>query len=369
MSAKRVLLLADQLGNGGAERQLALTARHLPDDWERLVWAFEEGSYVGVLAAAGVPVDAGRRAWRYDGRRLGRLWPFVRSFRPAVVHSWGWNCSAVVGPWCRATGVPLVDGTIRNANPHTYRRWGRRAGMLFADLVVANSRAGLEAWGVGSSRGRVIRNGFDPDRYGLCGPNRPRRPDDGRLRVVMVARMSPEKDYATLLSVAHRLWRADREGWRFLAVGDGPLRERLSGTCDALVRAGVVEFIDGGLEPLDVVADADVGVLMTGARESEGISNAIMEYMAAGLPVVCSAGGGNAELVTEGVTGITVPVEDGVALAEALIYLKENPAERRRLGAAGAQRLRDEYSLTRMIDATVAVYREAIARHDGRPEP
>ncbi len=118
--------------------------------------------------------------------------------------------------------------------------------------------------------------------------------------VVMAARMHPAKDWRLFFEAARALAR-EEPGWRFVAVGDGPERATLLAEAADLVDAGVMEFPEGGLEVLPLIAAADIGVLVTDPRyHAEGCSNSIMEYMACGLPVVCTDSGGNPELVPTG---------------------------------------------------------------------
>ncbi|HET6494205.1 MAG TPA: glycosyltransferase family 4 protein, partial [Thermoleophilia bacterium] len=124
----------------------------------------------------------------------------------------------------------------------------------------------------------------------------------------------------------------------------------------------VIAFVDPGLEVLPLVREADVGVLMSNeAQHREGCSNAIMEYMACGLPVVCSAGGGNPELVVEGETGFLVPAADGAALAGRLRELAADGALARRLGDAGRARLARDFTIARLVRSLERVYWEALS--------
>ena len=123
------------------------------------------------------------------------------------------------------------------------------------------------------------------------------------------------------------------------------------------------------MEILGLVRQADVGVLMTDARLAhEGLSNSIMEYMALGLPVVCGSGGGNPELVQDGVTGFIIPPGDPAALAERLTTLRKDAAKRTRMGALGRERILRDFSVERMVDNMLGVYAEALAKmHERRP--
>jgi glycosyltransferase involved in cell wall biosynthesis len=377
----KVLIVKEALPSGGAERQLSLIAEHLPPEWERRVWTMGGGPFVDVLAARGVRVDVDARRSRLDVRPALGLWRLLLSWRPDVVHSWDWMSTLAALPVCRALGIPIVDSTIRNGIARRRRALPLRLAMAASRLVVANSAAGLRVWSVAPTKGRVVYNAFDPARWPLAEVaadtqadgavgDAPARDDGaggcvaGRRTVVMTGRMVTRKDFASVIAVA-RVLDAERPGhWRFLLVGEGPDEERLRGLAGDLVTSGAVEFAAPGLEVLPLVREADVGVLMSDeVVHREGCSNAIMEFMACALPVVCSSGGGNPELVAHGETGYLVPGGDTVALAARLRALDEQPELALRLGGAGRQRLRERFTLERMIAGIDAAYREA-AHHD-----
>jgi glycosyltransferase involved in cell wall biosynthesis len=202
-----------------------------------------------------------------------------------------------------------------------------------------------------------VYNGFDETRL----PAAPRRDHNG-FTVIMTGRMVPVKQY-DVVTAAARLLSRNASGWRFVLVGEGTDRERLRRSASDLVATGIVVFAEPGLEVLDLVRDVDVGVLMTNpALAREGLSNSIMEYMALGLPVVCGDGGGNPELVLDGITGFIVPQGSPERLAERLIYLREHPDDARAMGAAGKTRIAEDFSVPTMVERMLAVYNEAIWR-------
>jgi glycosyltransferase involved in cell wall biosynthesis len=368
----RLLLLADCLDNGGLERQMSLLATNVPPGWDARVWAMAGGPFEEHLRAAGVPVLVRARRSRFDPLPAARLWGDMGAWRPDVVHAWSWMSMLAAGPVCRCRGIPLIDGTIQTG---AYRREFLgldRIGMAFATLVAANTQAGLDAWGVGAERGRVVYNGFDWSRVPADDQTAPgtRQAEDERadspagdcITVVMTARMAPEKHYDIVLAAARRLSR-ERPGWRFMLVGDGPDRPRLMEAARDLVAAGIVTFPQPGMEVLGLVRTADIGVLMTNpAHAFEGLSNSIMEYMALGLPVVCGDGGGNPELVLHEQTGFIVPPGDAKELARRLALLRDRPDLRREMGAAGRSRILGELSVQTMVDGMIAVYEEALAK-------
>ena len=365
----KVLLLKEALPSGGAERQLALIAEYLPESWERRVWTMGGGPFVEAIRRRGQRVDVSARAARLDVRPAVDLCRLLREWRPDVVHSWDWMSSLAAVPVCRALGIPIVDGTIRNGIARRRRSLPLRTARAAAKLIVGNSRAGLEAWGVGAAKGRVVYNAFDPERWSLCEGVRQSSDDaegsgasPDRLSVVMTGRMVEHKDFATVIAAVAELDAEQPGRWRLVLLGDGPERPRLVALAGELVGRDVIAFVDPGLEVLPVVREADVGVLMSNeAQHTEGCSNAIMEYMACRLPVVCSAGGGNPELVLHGETGFLVPGGDRTALVAQLRALAADKALARRMGDAGRARIACDFTVARLIRSLERVYWEALS--------
>ena len=145
--------MKEALPSGGAERQLALIMEYLPVSWERRVWTMGGGPFVEVIRQHGHRVDVSARAARLDVRPAADLWRLLHEWRPDVVHSWDWMSSFAALPVCRALGIPIVDGTIRNGIARRRRSLPLRSARAAAKLIVANSQAGLDAWGVGAAKG------------------------------------------------------------------------------------------------------------------------------------------------------------------------------------------------------------------------
>lgn len=351
----KILYVIDSLNNGGAERQLALLVKYLPPECERRVFSLGDGQFANIIRSFGIPVDICERKSRFDPRPAFALWHLLIEWKPDVVHSWGWMSSVAAGFSCNVLGIPFIDGTIRTGGLLLRRALGRLFGMLWARRVIANSQAGLNAWKVSPKKGRVVYNGFDPERLTLCDATceKPESP----FIVIMVGRMHPEKDYETFID-AIRLIAKNEVNCRFIALGQGDLREALLKQAGSLVESGILIFPEPTLEVLPYVKKAHVGVLMTAKGIHEGISNAIMEYMACGLPVICSEGGGNSELVVNNETGYLIPVRDTNALVDRLLHLRNCPQVAERLGKAGRQRLLDNFSVGKMVQAILQIYAE-----------
>jgi glycosyltransferase involved in cell wall biosynthesis len=213
----------------------------------------------------------------------------------------------------------------------------------------------------------LVRRGFARDRITVI-PNAvseravtPSRPRDAvraelgiradALVVVAVAALRPEKRlerFAAAVAVAAR----DQPRLVGLVVGDGVERERLEAEAH-----GAVRFLGARTDVPDILGAADVFCLTS---DAEGVPMAILEAMAAGLPVIATNVGGIGEAVLDGETGMLVDPSRPDALAEAIARLAQDPARARELGMAGALRQRQEFNAARMVDRYERVLTAAV---------
>ncbi|MBK7189436.1 MAG: glycosyltransferase [bacterium] len=172
-------------------------------------------------------------------------------------------------------------------------------------------------------------------------------------RIGIVASLTPVKRHDVLLDAWARLEKATAPGrTELVLIGDGPERHRLEAQAAELGIAPRVQFV-GAVTDVGHRLDAlDIGVLCS---DREGLSNAILEYMAHGLPVVATAVGGTPELIGPE-NGLLVPPSDPAALASALRQLVDDPVRRRAMGDAAASRIRATFSWERSIADLMAWY-------------
>jgi glycosyltransferase involved in cell wall biosynthesis len=232
------------------------------------------------------------------------------------------------------------------------QRWAYRA----AHAVVANSsaaRAQLEIEGVPRERLRVIPNGLDLARF------TPRPPAAAIRRIVTVANLRAEKGHDTVLAAAPAIL-ARHPDATFTFAGDGPRREPLEILARALGVGGRVRFLGECQDVAPVLAAADLFVLPS---RSEAFPNAVIEAMAAALPVVVSRVGGIPEVVRHGENGVLVPPDDHEALAEAVLGLMDRPGEAAELGAAARRDVARDYTIDRMVERFEDLYLAEIETH------
>ena len=291
----------------------------------------------------------------------------LRQGRYDILHSWDGMSDVYASLVKTVAGIPWVAGSVRTVEGlRGWREWLQRCSWLRANVVLANSKAGLRAFRVGQRQGRVIYNGIDLKRFGTTA----RALSRGSLGigetdfvVGMVANFTRYKDQPTLIRAAARLLERGTP-LRVLFIGEGPTRQ----TCEAMVQeSGHVDrflFLGRQLHPENFIPIFDVGVL-TSAATGEGCSNAVLEYMAMGKPVVVTAAGGNREIVDEGHNGYLVGIGEHELLAERLLELCQDPVLRMSMGVRGKRTVVERFSRERMVGDFVSLYQGLVERSVG----
>jgi len=290
---------------------------------------------------------------------------YVRAHRIRLVHPFDFYSNLLGVPAARLARVPAVIASQRDLGGLKPPGQSRVHDTLLrlADYILVNSTVAAaqlkRRWPRADGRIAVIPNGVDLARFSPA-PGPP-RPWFGRVTVGALANLRPEKGLEDLIRAA-ALVRARSPHARFVVWGEGPLRPELEGLIQTLALEGVAELRGTTTEPETALRTFDIFVLPS---TSESCSNALLEAMATGLPVVATGVGGNGALVDDEETGLLVPAADPSSLAKALIRLIEDPALAAQLAAAGSARVRAEFSLDRLVARIEALYDRALAGGQG----
>jgi glycosyltransferase involved in cell wall biosynthesis len=350
----RVLSVIGNLSVGGTENYLTRIARDVRDHGVAMeICALERvGSNVAELERAGIRVHATpyeRRAQASNTLTLLRTVDTIRR----IVRSGGFDIVHTYLFWSDVLGVAgaKLAGCRRIiVSRRALHSWAHSKSAFFhgleqlsnvmADELVANSSAVLRDVEEHEKHLPAIRtviyNGIDVADYQPA-----RRTADGRLRLVTVGALAPRKGQEYAIEALAMLASQGIDATMDL-VGSGPDEARLRRNVAAAGLDGRVNFAGEQVDPRPYLARADIFVLPS---RQEGFSNAILEAMASGLPVVATSVGGNAEAVIDGEGGLIVPPEDGPALAAAIGGLAKNRPRLDEFGRYNRARVADRFSL------------------------
>jgi glycosyltransferase involved in cell wall biosynthesis len=368
----KVLLLSTSMGMGGADKQILSAAGEMQArGHEVLIVSLTHLGPMGLEAqGAGIPTRSleMRRGFP-DPRGLGRLVRIVRTWRPDVLHSHMLHANLMARVLRLFAPVPALVSTI-----HSIREGGRlkRASYRWtnrlADHMTIVSEAAADRF---ITKGiipkellSVVPNGVDTDHFRQvpAGARESLRRSLGLDREFVwlaVGRFETAKDYPNMLRGFARV-REQQPRTVLLLAGQGSLREETEALGTTLGLGDGVRFLGVRQDVSELMSAAD-GYLMSSAWE--GMPIVLLEAAAAGLPIVTTRVGGNAEVVREDESGFLVPPRDPDALAAAMLRLIALPgSERQSMGERGREHVQASYGLSRVVDRWLEVYRRVLER-------
>jgi glycosyltransferase involved in cell wall biosynthesis len=360
--------MINSLETGGTERQFVELARSMKRSGCSLQVAClqKKGSFLDGVDELGELHQFRLRGSLYGLQSIRSRWRLMRHLRKskiAVAHAFDFYANLTLIPAARLARVPVI-GSLRQLGDLLTPAQFHAQLMMFrwCDRVVCNSQAAADRLlqaGLPAYKLVVIGNGLPPEVFTKKAPGMESHP--GILRVGMIARMNAGyKNQAGFLRAAARVGRR-YPNVEFLLVGDGPLRPGLERLSADLGLQGRVHFLGDRRDIPGLLASMDVSVVPS---ISESLSNVMLESMAAGVPVVATAVGGNSELGGGGRALLVSPNDDD-ALAAGLESVLAD--EKLRLGMAHeAQRFAQEnFSVERIREQYSELYSD-VAVHSNR---
>jgi glycosyltransferase involved in cell wall biosynthesis len=346
---------------GGTETQAVELARRLdPKRYQVTIGCLRrEGPLLDRLKGTPVEimeVDMGGGIDSPSGLlRIVKLARYFRRQRIEILHAhdlWS-NLIGMAAAMLARTPVTITSqrDLSHDAWYGTYRRRVLRFFQRRSSIVLTNAKAirdGLIAQDhLPPEKVCVVYNGVDLDRFGGAPDRAHILPGtEGNKLIVLVGNMVTEvKGHPVLISAAAEVVKAHPKT-QFVLVGEGTKRADFEQQVKALGLQANFLFLGRRSDVPAILACCDIAVLPSLA---EGLPNAVLEYLAAGLPVVATALGGNLEIIQDGVTGLLVPPQDPQALASALNHLLSDEALADRIGTAGHDYVKQNFSFERLV--------------------
>jgi glycosyltransferase involved in cell wall biosynthesis len=370
---RRVFFLVDSFDIGGTETQAVELALRLdPARYAVTLGCLRmsgpllaklDGSAVSVMEwNTGGGVNSPRGI--YQILRLAR---FLRRSRFEIVHSHDLWSNLLAIPAARLARVPVRISSRRDLAHLSWYTPQRRKFLRYlqslSTTVLVNSGQISEQL-VHEDRFRpefihIVHNGIDLDRFSHLVPER-ERVFPGLQNCKLIActgnMHSDVKGHATLIEASRRICARFPQA-KFVLIGDGKKRAEFESRVSELRLQAHFLFLGSRQNVSEILACCDMAVLPS---QAEGFSNALLEYMATGLPTVATDVGGNPEVIENGLDGLLVKPNDPAALAEAISSLLESPDFASQMGAAGRERVRRHFDFAQLTSNVDALYTELL---------
>ena len=367
----RIFHLVETLQIGGTETQAFQTAlrQHAKGEQVTVGCLRAEGPLLDSLHRAGIPIVEFRKPKKLLS--IQGIWQVLRlaiflrreGFHILHAHDLMSNLAGVIA--ARLAGIPIIISSRRYLDLEWWSgAWRNRiASWIYnqSTRIIVNSKSICDLLvrreGVPEQKIHVIHNAIDADRFSEANAVQDApsfASEDSKLVAVVANMYSPVKGHATLVAAAKHVY-LHAPHVLFVLIGDGTERPKIE---QQVKEAGLEKnflFLGSREDIPQLLAACDLFVLPS---ESEGMPNALLEAMAAGLPAIATSVGGVPEVIEHNVTGLLVSPCEPAALSKAILSLLNNEDLRHRLARAGRERVVRHFSFDRLMSVLNTLYAE-----------
>lgn len=366
----KILFLVDAVTAGGKERRMIELFKGLiaAGGYDITLISFTGGVQYPYLLQMPLKFIELPRSTKKDLSIFRKLYKLVKQIKPDIIHSWGGMSSIYLLPSLMLyRRAKFVNGIIADAPEKvTIKNLQYLSGRLtfpFSDAIISNSFAGIISYKSPKKRSHVIYNGMDFSRFANLASKDEilqklsLKTDD--FIIGMIAAFEERKDHETIIRAAADLQDTSNK-IKFLLLGDGQLRapmEELARELNAenILFAGRVTDVENYIQVFNI------GVLTTNNTvHGEGISNALIECMAMGKPIIGTSGGGTNELIEDGINGYLIEPKNPNILAEKARYLFHNETIAVKMGLDGKKIAMEKFTVDRMTRDFIDLYQTLV---------
>jgi glycosyltransferase involved in cell wall biosynthesis len=370
----KILMVINCLSKGGRERRMLELVKELKDknrDFDIYLISLSDQIDYKYVYDLPIKFEIIHKKDK-DFSLIFKLRKIIKQFNPDIIHSWDVMSTGYLTAANLFINKTIVNGVIYNSaqNSDAYDREYLKIKFFSAisSVTVANSYAGVEAYKTSPKKTVCIYNGIDLKRFENLKPVKQveqeilKREKGNHFIVTMVAAFEMRKDYDTVIEAAIKLCSYNKKVI-FLLVGEGSTKSRIMQKVPAELLNNQIYFL-GMRDDIESIHQlTDVGLLVT--APCEGLSNSVIEYMAAGKPVIASEGGGTDELVKNEVTGYLIKNKNSNELIAKLEILMQDSQRAANMGANGQKWVRENLDVKKMTDSYIALYRKFVNKKPG----
>lgn len=351
MAETKIIHIISSMTRGGRERQLATIYKH--GDRQQyptkiVVFNKTKDDYIDEYEIPGE--DLIFLKTKKPQQRLKELTNIFKKEKPDIIYAWG----GFEASFCflASPGSPgkFVNGSIRHGkvvfNP---KHIWRLLVLQLSKYIVANSKAGIRANKL--KRGFVLYNGIDKKFIKQSSKTEKLKQREKLITgysaqtvLVSVANLVPFKDYETTINALHEI-KSKGFNFHYFIIGDGPMRKTVQDQIDKLDLSPQIEILGKISNVKDYL---QIGDIFIHSSKGEGCSNAILEAMAAGLPIIASDTGGTSEISGDW-NGKLFEYQNAKQLTDALEKLLLNTDQREKFGQASFDSINNNFTIPKMV--------------------
>jgi glycosyltransferase involved in cell wall biosynthesis len=348
-----IMFVIDGLYSGGKERQLVEILKGLDKKKFRLgiITFHRELFYTNTakhLSEYFVELDKDKNKFK----PFFTIWKSIKEFNPDIIHTWDYLSSLYVFLPTKFKSIKFVNGSIRDSGiERGWQYMAKKLMLKFADLVVANSLQGLKAYKI---KGEVIYNAIDKKRFST----------DNKVAgysMIMVASFSNYKNHQMFIDAAHELLKSGIIDDVYLA-GDGELKRNYVdqvATFDESISSKFY-FLGTISKVEEILKKCSIGVLCSTVEYSEGVSNSILEYMAAGLVPIATNIGATSEIIENGLNGFLVSPGSAAEIVEKVKLVKQDKVLFSNIILNARQTIDQKFNYEKNIYQLILLYKKLI---------
>ncbi|HLW32665.1 MAG TPA: glycosyltransferase [Aequorivita sp.] len=353
----RIFFFIGYLGTGGKERRLIELLGYLNNKrkYELLLVTTKEGVELPKFFDLDIKMVVLKKNIMIS--KLNYFFHFyqlMKKFDPDIIHTWGRMQTLYALPAVVIGKKKLINGQITSAPPNVSFMDSLidKINFRYSDVVLSNSKAGIEVFNPPKKKAGVIYNGLDLDRFQNL-PNSSEIKKQYQINtpylVLMIANFTPNKDYERFFK-AGQILTEKRKDVTWMGVGDFEEESNLVKSCRHIIGDNALLRIHQRITEVEALVNAcDIGVLLSNtAVHGEGVSNSIIEYMALAKPVVANDAGGTREVVINEQTGFLVHNETMTQVVARFNHLLDHHELRLSMGLRGQKKIYCEFSLNKM---------------------